>query len=174
MTLIEVERQSGFSSLMPSELHKAQHRAGQELAASLLARYRGDSEKNIVIKTDEKGKPFTDDLCLSIAHSGELVCAAVSDLPIGVDIEILRAFDERIAARFFYPGERKWLTQAENEERRRERFWKIWTAKEAILKRRGSGLADLSGCDVFGDLRGICLSWTVAEGYVLCLAETET
>lgn len=172
MTVFEVEQHSDFSFLPPSELHEAQHEAGRALVCSLLAKYSGKDKESVLIKTNEKGKPFTDDLHLSIAHSGTFVCAALSDRPVGIDIEPLRDFDERIVTRYFYPSEQGWLSQASDEGERRERFWMVWTAKEALLKRSGVGLSGLSECDTFAEMQGVRISQTVKDGYALCLAET--
>ena len=172
MTVFEVEKHPEFSALPPSALHSAQHEAGQSLARRLLARCSG--REDIRIETDERGKPFTDEFFLSIAHSGMFVCAAVSEQPVGIDIERLRSFDGRIAARWFFPAERDWLDRAEDEQQRRERFFTLWTTKEALLKRSGEGLAGLGCCDTFSAMQGIRITKTVKDGYALALAETNT
>jgi 4'-phosphopantetheinyl transferase len=57
---------------------------------------------------------------------------------VGVDIEdtTRRTDVEAIAQRYFAPSERRDLAQAG-----RERFYELWTLKEAYLKARGLGIA---------------------------------
>jgi 4'-phosphopantetheinyl transferase len=81
-------------------------------------------------------------LRFNLSHApGLLACAVSEGLPIGVDVEEER---ERpflpIAADFFAPPERAALERL-RPEARRERFFALWTLKEAYIKARGMGLA---------------------------------
>ena len=172
MTVFEVEQHPELLLLPRNERHAAQHEAGRALARRLLARCSGADRETIVIRTDEKGKPFTDDLCLSIAHSGPFICAAVGNEAVGIDIEALRDYDERIISRYFSPAEHAWLAGAESREQAQERFYTIWTTKEALLKRTGIGLAGLAECNTFAAMPDLYITQTIRDGYALCLAET--
>jgi 4'-phosphopantetheinyl transferase len=61
--------------------------------------------------------------------------------PIGVDIEWVRELPDlaQLAAHHFTTAEQAWM-QAGDAEVRTERFYRLWSAKEAALKALGSGL----------------------------------
>ena len=108
------------------------------------------------------------DLHLSVSHSGGWWVCAVSDLPLGIDLEYPRPYrnespDEmsgrliRIAGRFFTPEEKTYIegaaeasggTAAEDAggvpsarcEGIPDRFLRIWTAREAYVKYLGTGV----------------------------------
>ncbi len=89
--------------------------------------------------TETDGKWGCDRLEFSLSHSGDLVAAAVSDAPVGVDVESLAAFAARgwdgdrvmrIARRVCAPEELRGLKGGED-------FLRLWTKKESIFKRVG-------------------------------------
>lgn len=79
----------------------------------------------------EHGKPYLEGtpLHFNLSHSGKLLAVAVSDLEVGIDVQ------ERTEKG--YPFLRMRLTPAEREED----FFRLWTAKEAYVKLRGTTLA---------------------------------
>ncbi len=112
------------------------------------------------------GKPYFADrpeLFFSLSHSGNYVLCALSDREVGADIQMIppdtekqREREERIAERFFSEPEREFLNRGnsgwqelteELSNRRRERFYQIWAAKEAYMKQTGKGLSQ--GLDNF-------------------------
>ena len=83
----------------------------------------------------------------SIAHAGDLSVAAVSVMgELGVDIErIDQGRDiERIARKFFSEGEQKQFFGADDRVRE---FYRIWTAKEAMMKLGGAGMISIMSSD---------------------------
>ncbi len=91
------------------------------------------------IKRNDHGKPFFENLTdfhFNISHSGELKVLAVSDCPVGIDIEKLRTPDFRVAKRF-RDDEYAYIT----ENCTAEVFFEIWTKKEALLKLKGTGIS---------------------------------
>ena len=80
-----------------------------------------------------QGKPrFTDsNLHFSLAHSGALAAALISEAPCGVDLERIRPeVAHRLAARCLSDGERA----------RQIDFFECWTKKECIGKLDGRGI----------------------------------
>jgi len=78
----------------------------------------------------------------SISHKHEWVAAVVAREPIGIDIEsIVPRRDELLfdkvadASEWALVGSRNW-----------ENFYRIWTAKEAVLKAKGLGIGHLLEC----------------------------
>ena len=97
------------------------------------------------IARTEKGKPYFPnhpDVRFSWSHSGPFVLCALSDRPVGADIERIRPRRDSLPA---YA-----LTEPELEEYRRlgadwPAFFTLWTRKEAWCKYTGDGLARLWG-----------------------------
>lgn len=73
----------------------------------------------------------------NLSHSGEYAVLAVSEESIGVDIEKIASFPKKIAARCFTKAENEWLLGRDEEAA----FYKIWTAKESVMKATGLGFA---------------------------------
>jgi 4'-phosphopantetheinyl transferase len=94
------------------------------------------------------GKPFliggyADRASFSLSHTrGMVACAVTSGAAIGVDVECVdRKVDAgAIAARFFAPAETARISTLDGEARR-ERFFDLWTLKEALVKALGLGMA---------------------------------
>jgi 4'-phosphopantetheinyl transferase len=101
--------------------------------------------------TSSRGRPrlLDDDCDASISHSGGVLVVAVAQgAKIGVDVELapFDAFGSRaLARRMCHPDELVPLTGMPEPQRRRA-LARLWTAKEAIVKADGRGLAiDLRG-----------------------------
>ena len=86
------------------------------------------------------GKPYLRDYPnaqFNISHSGQFVVCAVSDHPIGVDIQEIVPYRRDVAKRVFDQEE---LLQIESSPDPSAEFTKFWTQKEAYLKMLGIGL----------------------------------
>jgi 4'-phosphopantetheinyl transferase len=90
------------------------------------------------------GKPFIKNfpLFVSISHSGNFVAAAFSENEIGIDIEVLRETNLAVAKKFCTNDDLEFLNCKETGKN--ERFFKIWTAKEAYLKITGDGIKGIN------------------------------
>lgn len=80
-----------------------------------------------------RGKPYFADseLHFSLAHSGEIAAALISDAPCGVDVEEVRG---EVSARLYA----RCLNEAERGQNLP--FFECWTKKECIGKRSGLGI----------------------------------
>lgn len=87
--------------------------------------------------TDTNGKPHLydgeEEIRFSLSHSGDYAVCAISDIPIGVDIEKIEDYKPEIASRFFNKSELKYIKDADT-------FYRIWTLKESYIKTVGLGL----------------------------------
>lgn len=86
------------------------------------------------------GKPWFPshpDIHFSISHSGPFALCAVSDRPVGVDIEVIKARRNGLPQRVFSPSE---LESYQLLGGHWPAFYTIWTAKEAAAKLTGRGL----------------------------------
>lgn len=115
-------------------------------------------------------------LSLSISHSGGWLALALSDAPVGVDVELpQRSRDWLALARFvFSPAETQRLL-AESETTRIALFHTLWTLKEARGKRSGEGLLPRAATEVTAlpcaNEEAEAFSWQFAQG-ALALALT--
>lgn len=94
----------------------------------------GFSLRELNFSLDESGKWTCDKLYFSLAHTDGKVAVAVSDKPVGVDIESFSAFEKRrikpLSDKILCGGE----TAINNAE-----LLKLWTQKESIFKCVGEG-----------------------------------
>lgn len=92
-----------------------------------------------VIKIGEHGKPELEGFYFNLSHSGDMVLCAVSEKPVGCDIEKIEVPALKIAKRFFTENENQYLENV-GEDRKAEEFFRLWTMKEAYVKMTGEGL----------------------------------
>lgn len=112
----------------------------------ILSKYLEKNTNEIVIAFQDKGKPFVknESITFNLSHTKEAAVFAVSqEVEIGVDIEKVKPFKNYldIAKRFFHPDEYSQLLNIANVQQQQRQFFTIWTAKEAILKATGEGIA---------------------------------
>lgn len=80
------------------------------------------------------------DLHFNLSHSGALTLCALSDRPVGADIEIVRPHRAGLPAYVFQGAEyERYLALGGGWEA----FYTLWTEKESILKYTGEGLKAL-------------------------------
>lgn len=109
----------------------------------LLGQYLNKNPADLSFKTGEQGKPYIDGLEFNLSHSHDAALIAVTqDLPVGIDIEFHRTEIEflSLAERFFSTAEYQQITALEGEAQK-QRFFDIWSAKEAFIKGTGKGLS---------------------------------
>ena len=123
-----------------SEQKKRQSLGAELLLIHALRELYPEIKLPLEIKCSEKGKPYLESIPVhfSLSHSGDYAACAVSDAPVGMDIEHDVKARETISNRFFSPEEQNILLSAENKDLA---FARIWTAKESALKLLGTGLA---------------------------------
>ena len=83
----------------------------------------------------EHGRPFLNGVHFSISHTGDIAVIALSDFPVGIDIESGEDKSGKIAERFFDESEKEYLRQCPSGFRR------VWTLKEAVSKLFGKGIS---------------------------------
>lgn len=86
---------------------------------------------------DNKGKPSLighNSIHFSLSHCREAVACAVSDRPIGIDIEMLDHYSEKVAALTMNEEE---MVQIKTSPHPNTEFTRLWTMKESLLKATG-------------------------------------
>jgi len=99
--------------------------------------------KNVDISISENGKPYLKNypnIHFSLSHSGDMAICAISDNPVGVDIQVCTDFKDEICRRYFKKCEADYVFGAKIPAEKKERFFRIWTLKEAYSKMTGKGL----------------------------------
>jgi 4'-phosphopantetheinyl transferase len=130
--------------------HRHQFCVAHALVRASLSRYAPVAPEAWRFAAAERGRPEIvaaapdlPPLRFNLSHAAGLVgCAVALRRDVGVDIEDFtrRVEIEAIARRYFAPVEQLALERA-GAKRRRERFFELWTLKEAYVKARGLGLA---------------------------------
>lgn len=92
--------------------------------------------RDVSFEKKPSGKWVCDVCEFSISHCNDIVVVAVSDNPVGVDVELndVSRFDERMQQRIFCKNEQNAAWQMSSEQRAVYAN-KLWTVKEAVFKR---------------------------------------
>ena len=85
---------------------------------------------------DNLGKPTASDVYFSITHTKGAVMVAVSNNPVGVDLEMRRNIDEKIASRILTKEELDFY----NEHKGSEYLLDCFVRKESFFKMTGEGI----------------------------------
>lgn len=104
-------------------------------------------KKELNLLKGKNGRPFLEgvDCSISISHSGKYVVGIISEVEVGIDIEkmsdqqwltINHILGEKDLE--YIRGQEKKLEQLSKSQN--ERFFEVWTTKEAYSKMCGTGL----------------------------------
>jgi 4'-phosphopantetheinyl transferase len=123
-------------------------RRGRAPLRALLGAYLGTDADAVALVEGPHGRPElaagqAQALDFNWSHSGDCALVALGRrVAPGIDVERQRPRPRalEIAQRYFCPPEAQWLA-ALPSERQNEAFLALWTAKEAVLKALGRGLA---------------------------------
>ncbi|MCL2261936.1 MAG: 4'-phosphopantetheinyl transferase superfamily protein [Defluviitaleaceae bacterium] len=112
------------------------------LARIEICRITGQINDQLHFQTNEYGKPYLvskHNIYFNVSHAGNYVSCAASDEPVGIDIEVIKPFDIKIAERFFTADEITYIKNGETATME-SRFYEVWTKKESRIKLEGKGL----------------------------------
>jgi 4'-phosphopantetheinyl transferase len=143
--LLSQEEQARAARFL-APLARRQFIVARGLLRTLLGGYLGQDPRDLVFTHGPQGKPRLDEpsaLPFNVSHSHGVALFAVTDrAEIGVDVERIRTVsDEMLLAERFFSSWEGGMLRALPPEARRERFFHLWTRKEAFLKAHGSGLS---------------------------------
>ena len=153
------------------KVHNSKHEKSRKqsmgaglLLQKVLALYHMEMSSVVV---GEHGKPMLEGFEFNLSHSGNLVICAVSDKPVGCDVEQLRKAPERVAERYFSESEKEYLNQFGGEDYDTE-FFRLWTMKESYVKMTGEGMGLPLGAYeiVLGDCARVIRNGEVQECYL--------
>ncbi len=129
------------------------------------------------LEKEESGAPIpAEGIHWSISHKSGCVAAVAAPVAAGIDIEKIRPVKEGLAERIADPDEWRLFAGEGISD-----FFRCWTAKEAVLKAAGVGIAGLSECRIVSvqsperlSIMFESVSWTVRfhvfSGHLAALA----
>jgi len=149
---------------------------GDILARMEICQITGLRNEELEFAVNLYGKPFLKNkpqIHYNLSHAGSFISCALSDQPVGIDIECIKEIDMRIADRFFTAQETAHILSAPEDMRKRQRFFEVWTKKESRIKWEGKGLtkplnsfSTLDSAEQTGVFYHCIYSDTEAIGYV--------
>ena len=148
---------------------KKSNKSKQQTLVGYILLYRAIEElypdKDIKITYNENGKPECDFCYFNISHSDMQVVCAVSDYPIGVDIQKIKDIVPRKKYKFFIEKENDYVNQ--NYDFCSERFVEIFAKKEAAIKMLGKTMAHAVNIDTFS--KDFCFKIQKKQNFILCV-----
>lgn len=96
---------------------------------------------DLTFSFNEHGKPFLEKhphVHFNLSHCKNGIAVAVDNVPIGIDIESFRHFDEALIRKTMNDSE---IVLINATSAPAETFIALWTKKEAVLKLRGTGIS---------------------------------
>lgn len=119
-----------------------------------------DVTENPLFEYNEHGKPSIvghPEIYFNFSHCKEAVICAISERPVGVDVESVRSFNDSLVHYTMNDAE---IREIESAENRAVAFIRLWTKKEAALKLIGTGISN----DIKDVLRqeGLCFDTITA------------
>lgn len=137
------------------------------------------------IMRDEMGKPYLKEQIVhfNVSHSGEYLAIAVSDKPVGVDIQETKSIKDGMYRKVVQQQEQMLI----GEERQKD-FLRLWTLKESFVKAEGKGLRismkdyffEKENGQYFVNYSGQRMPWifnieeTLIKGYFISVCGLET
>ena len=113
---------------------------GDVLARIEICRATKISNNQLQFSVNAYGKPYLNNsphIHFNISHTGHYVACVVADEPVGIDVELIKNVNIKIAKRFFTPDETAYIIE---DRRQAYRFYEVWTKKESRIKWEGKGL----------------------------------
>ncbi len=150
---------------------------GDMLAKNTIAQLTNIPAEEITLDVKENGKPYpiNIDLHFNVSHCEDYVVCVVDSKPVGIDIEKIRPINLKIAKKFFSEEEQEYIFghiateedfEKDTENDILEKFFRVWTSKEAYLKYTGDGIcADLKNAKI--NTQNIITE--IIDGYVITI-----
>lgn len=131
------------------------------------------SEKELIFGISDGGKPYLKnvDCNFSISHAGNYVVAAINRfVRVGIDIEKIKPVKAGIARHIFTKNDMDFVFRGNapvgliEDGTVLERFFRVWTYKEAYVKMTGEGITDNVKSFSYDEKKGFC---DIFDGYCL-------
>lgn len=170
-----IDIEAFLSKVSPARREKTLRLAGDDdkrrsLGVELLLK-KVTGRSDYVLSKNEKPYFPDNEVFFSLAHCGDYAVCAVSDVPVGVDIELPRVGGARLAKRFFRPDEAALVYAADDPDRE---FCRLWTLKESYIKYADLRLGNVRSFSVVSGAEGCSFSSASHGEYLIgCCAKTQ-
>jgi 4'-phosphopantetheinyl transferase len=139
---VELQRAEAYGDAGARKRYMAAH----VFLRNVLCRYTHSGPEDIKFGfSPYYNKPFwaNGGLHFNLSYRDKWVLLAVSDKPVGADLERRICINQMadFARDYFSEKEIGWLEKSENEEEKNTKFFRLWTLKEAYIKAIGKGLS---------------------------------
>ena len=143
--------------------------AAGELVRKAVSEKFNIDKNDIRFRVGKNGKPYIEniDIEFSISHSGDIAMCAISDKPVGLDIEKIRDININVVKRMFAADEQRYVL--EKWSLSKQRFFEVWTRKEAYAKMLGKGVVYFPEFSTMGNKN---IKTYIREKYIVSVAET--
>lgn len=118
-----------------------------------------------VFEKDGSGVPMpSEGVFWSISHKPDVVAGVVSNENVGIDVEMIRPVSDQLFNRIVSRDEHALFLQQEKDRV----FFRIFTAKEAVLKATGDGIKGLSNVKIVSapDENNLCAAYLNQKYFV--------
>lgn len=112
-------------------------------------------------------------VCFSLSHSNEFAACAVSNEPVGVDIEFIKRKEMQYPEKILHKEEAETYAFISNPLEKKKYFFECWTLKESYLKNLGIGLIVRSGDFLISEDRLEASNKKLKPRYAHCLTPGE-
>ena len=180
-SLMDVNKQKQVSRYK-NEIDKKRTVAGEMLARRMISKYCKVVPEDIYFETGCYGKPNAKHLNVefNISHSQEMVVCAISDKPVGIDVEMIRPISTNILRKLCTDIDLKYILGSDRvsinipnnfDDQQLHRFYEVWTAKEAYFKCIGTGIKNLKSISM-DELVGNRKMYQI-ENYIITIVQTD-
>lgn len=134
--------------------------------------------QSLAIAYGSKGKPYILHVPwhYNLSHSGDYVALAMSDTPVGIDIQQMRSYRDSMVKRFFSAEETAAYENLSSQSTREQKllFYTLWCRKEAYGKLLGSGLTEgVLKSNMLGNVSAHLYEYGELPGYCVCVCSGE-
>lgn len=145
VSTLDVERDYPLSDYRRKKLEKQKLLTSRKLGigAELLLIHALEEIKSgimppldIICGKDGKPELTGGGVYFNLSHSGSFAACAVSDSPVGIDIQTEQTNNEKLALRSFSDRERDFIQKNDNSD---SAYTQIWSMKESCIKLFGTG-----------------------------------
>lgn len=147
---------------------REQFLTGRAFLRDVLSRHARCPSAGLEFSLTRFGKPFlgaSPRVHFNLSHSNGIYIAAVAEAEVGVDVELIdRDIDHRSVGQEVFSGPEIAFLDEAPADRLAQRFFSVWTRKEAYLKATGLGFSsDLRAISVVSS-NGAVADMSRAEG----------
>lgn len=132
--------------------------------------------QSLTVAYGDKGKPYIPHVPwhYNLSHSGDYAALAISDTPVGMDIQQMRPYRDALVKRFFSEDEAAAYESLVSRDIQKTLFYTLWCRKEAYGKLKGTGLTeDVLKRNMLEDVDAHLYEYGGIPGYRVCVCSGE-